>query len=79
MEIQYVSLVRAMLCVARSKRGQSSIEYLMILSAVSIVIVIALAMITQLKGVALHGFMNGTNGSVVSTLKSELQNITKQS
>ena len=64
--------------MARSSKGQSSIEYLMMLSAVSIVIIIALAMITQLKGAAVHSFFNGTTGSVISTLKSELGNITTQ-
>ena len=32
----------------------------MMLSAVSIVIIIALAMITQLKGAAVHSFFNGS-------------------
>jgi Flp pilus assembly pilin Flp len=78
METQYSGLVRAMLVLAKSKRGQSSIEYLMMLSAVSIVIIIALAMITQLKGAAVHSFFNGTNGSVISTIKTEISNITSQ-
>ncbi|MCL5680118.1 MAG: hypothetical protein M1465_02140 [Candidatus Marsarchaeota archaeon] len=78
METQYSGLARAMLALARSKRGQSSIEYLMMLSAVSIVIIIALAMITQLKGAAVHSFFNGTNGSVISTIKTEISNITSQ-
>ncbi|WP_203135011.1 hypothetical protein [Candidatus Micrarchaeum sp.] len=78
METQYSTLVRAIMAMARSRKGQSSIEYLMMLSAVSIVIIIALAMITQLKGAAVHSFFNGTNGSVISTLKSELGNITTQ-
>ncbi|MCL4371722.1 hypothetical protein M1373_00155 [Candidatus Marsarchaeota archaeon] len=75
----YTAEIRAMLSIAKSVRGQSSIEYLMMLSAVSIVIVVALAMITQLKGAALHTFFNGTNGSVISTLKTEMENITKAS
>ncbi|MCL4404527.1 MAG: hypothetical protein M1544_01460 [Candidatus Marsarchaeota archaeon] len=81
METEYSAMARAFLALARAKRGQSSIEYLMMLSAVSIVIIIALAMITQLKGVAVHSFFtaNSSNGSVMSTLKSELTNITKQS
>ena len=78
METQYSAMVRAMMSVARSRKGQSSIEYLMMLSAVIIVIIIALAMVTQLKGAAVHSFFNGTNGSVISTLKAELGNITAQ-
>jgi hypothetical protein len=50
-------------------------EYIMILSAVSIVIVIALAMITQLKGVAIHT-IGSSNSSIYSEISSELENLT---
>lgn len=63
---------------SQTKEGiklQSSIEYIMMLSAVSIVIVIAFAMMTQLKGTALHAFFNNSNTSVASQLSSELQNL----
>jgi len=56
-------------------KGQSSIEYIMMLSAVSIIIVIALAMMTQLKGTALHTFYNSSNSSLAAQLNNELQNL----
>jgi hypothetical protein len=56
--------------------AQGSIEYIMILSAVSIIIVVALAMMLQLKGAALHMFMNSSNQSVISELTRELGNLT---
>ena len=56
--------------------AQGSIEYIMILSAVSIIIVVALAMMLQLKGTALHMFMNSSNQSVISELTRELGNLT---
>ena len=65
----------ALVALARSMRGQGSLEYIMMLSAVSIVIVIALAMVTQLKGTAMHAFANGTNQSVVTQLSRELSNL----
>ncbi len=74
-QIPFVSEIRILLLMAKSARGQGSIEYVMMLSAVSIVIVIALAMITQLKGVALHALMNSTNSSVMSELAKQLSNL----
>ncbi|MEM0143031.1 MAG: hypothetical protein QXD11_01195 [Candidatus Micrarchaeaceae archaeon] len=56
-------------------KGQSSIEYIMMLSAVSIIIVIALAMMTQLKGTAIHNFYNSSNSSLAIQLNNELQNL----
>ncbi|MGC8538198.1 MAG: hypothetical protein ACP5MZ_04465 [Candidatus Micrarchaeia archaeon] len=60
----------------RRHMAQGSIEYIMILSAVSIIIVVALAMMLQLKGTALHMFMNSSNQSVISELTRELGNLT---
>lgn len=59
----------------KNKRGQGSIEYLLMLSAVSIVIVIALAMIVQLKGDAVSIFYNSTNGSISSQIGAEISKI----
>ena len=74
-EIPYMTEARALLLAARSKRGQGSLEYIMMLSAVGIVVVVALAMVIQLKGTALHAFTsNGT--SISSQLGSELSNLT---
>ncbi len=75
MQIQYTNEIAAMLAMARSMRGQGSLEYIMMLSAVSVVIVIALAMVTQLKGAAVHAFAGGTNQSVVTQLSKELSNL----
>ncbi|MCL4389702.1 hypothetical protein M1397_03820 [Candidatus Marsarchaeota archaeon] len=72
--IPYMTEMRA-LWVCRTK-GQGSLEYIMMLSAVGIIIVIALAMIMQLKGTALHAFVNSSNQSVSSQLAHELQNLT---
>jgi hypothetical protein len=77
MGIEYLGLVRTMFLVAKSRKAQGSMEYIMMLSAVSIVIVVALAMILQLKGVALHAFLNSSaNHSVAGSLATELSNIT---
>lgn len=62
--------------LVRSSKGQGSLEYIMMVSAVSIIVVIALAMMMQLKGVALHSFYNGTNSSVAQSLSKELSNLT---
>lgn len=64
--------IGVMLCITRSKKGQGSLEYIMMLAAASIVIVIALAMIVKLKGVAVSSTMNSTNASVASEISSQL-------
>jgi len=53
------------------RKGQGSIEYIMMLSAVSIIIVIALTMMVQLKGAALSSFFNGSSG-ITSQLTAQL-------
>lgn len=75
-QVPYMDEVMALLAFARSRKGQGSLEYIMMLSAVSIVIVIALAMVTQLKGTALHAFMGGSNQSIASQLSTQLGNLT---
>ena len=72
---QYTDQIRTALLLLRSGKAQGSLEYLMMLSAVSIVIIIALAMIAQLKGAAVHMFFNGSNSTVSSKLASELKNL----
>jgi hypothetical protein len=49
----------------------------MMLSAVSIIIVIALAMITQLKGAALHSFFGNASQSISSQISNQLSNLTQ--
>lgn len=65
---------RALLLPIGLRKGQGSLEYIMMLSAVSIIIVIALAMIMQLKGTAMHSF-GGGNQSIGSELANELSNL----
>ena len=69
--------IGGIMAVARARRrAQGSLEYIMMISAVSIIIVIALAMMMQLKGTALHAFYNGSSGSMANSLSSELANLT---
>ncbi|MGC8648767.1 MAG: hypothetical protein ACP5UN_00920 [Candidatus Micrarchaeia archaeon] len=69
-------LYKVLPLLKKSKKGQGSVEYIMVLSAVSIIIVIAFAMIMQLKGVALHSFEgNSVNQSITSKLSTELTNL----
>ncbi len=73
-----LSTIRVLLMTAKTKKGQGSLEYIMMLSAVSIIIVIALAMIMQLKGTAIHAFSgNSVNQSVTGQLTNELSNLSK--
>lgn len=58
----------------KEKKAQSSIEYIMMLSAVSIIIVIALTMLVQLKGTAAGQFFNGSN-TLAQKLNSQLNNL----
>jgi hypothetical protein len=74
--IAMADMARTCITLARSRKGQGSLEYIMMISAVSIIIVIALAMMTQLKGSALHAFYNGSSGGLVGTLTSQLSNLT---
>lgn len=63
----------ALLSLVVAKKGQSSLEYIMMISAASIVIVLALAMIVKLKGVAVQSISaNGMNVSVSQAIANEL-------
>ncbi|MGC8538654.1 MAG: hypothetical protein ACP5MK_02185 [Candidatus Micrarchaeia archaeon] len=64
---------KGILAVAKSKRAQGSLEYIMMLAAASIVIAIALAMIVKLKGAAVTSVsVNGTNESIAHAISGEL-------
>ena len=69
-------MMRKILSKSGSRKGQGSLEYIMMISAVSIIIVIALAMMTQLKGTAIHAFYNSSGGSIANSLSQELTNLT---
>lgn len=64
------------LSLSKTRKLQGSIEYIMILSAVTIIVIIALSMMTQLKGTVLHSFYNSTtNQSASQLLAHELKNL----
>ena len=59
--------------MAKSSKGQGSLEYIMMLSAASIVILIALAMIVKMKSaVAGTVSINGTNMSISQAISKQL-------
>ena len=63
----------ALLALARSRKAQGSMEYIMMIAAASIVIVLALAMVVKLKGAAVSSVsINGTNMSVSDAISKEL-------
>ncbi len=67
---------RAFVLLARGRRAQGSLEYIMMLSAASIVILIALAMIVKLKGsVVTNVNLNGTNSSVSQAISGQLSSL----
>ncbi|MEM0086793.1 MAG: hypothetical protein QW774_02820 [Candidatus Micrarchaeaceae archaeon] len=64
----------------RTVKGQGSLEYIMMLAAASIVIVIALAMVVGLKGaVVTHMYINNTNMSMVQAIAHELSSLSSNS
>lgn len=58
----------------KARRCQGSIEYIMMLSAVSIIIVVTLTMMVQLKGSAMGSFFSG-NTSLATQLSSQMSNL----
>ncbi len=68
--------MRAFLMLLGRRKGQGSLEYIMMLSAASIVILIALAMIAKLKGsVVTSVSVNGTNSSVSQAISNQLSGL----
>lgn len=68
----------ALLAIAGSKKGQSSLEYIMMISAASVVIVLALAMVVKLKGAVVSNIaVNGTNTSISQAISSELGSLAR--
>ncbi len=74
MEIELARLARMLHSLIRYRKAQGSLEYIMMLSAVSIVVVIGIAIMMQLKGVALQPFSGGA-GNLTSTLSNEIANL----
>ena len=72
--------MQAFMLLAKKRRAQGSLEYIMMLSAASIVILIALAMIVKLKGSVVSTVsVNGANSSVSQAISSQLANLSKGS
>ncbi|MGB9732546.1 MAG: hypothetical protein ACP5P2_02315 [Candidatus Micrarchaeia archaeon] len=72
--------VKVFLRAARNAKGQGSLEYIMMLAAASIVIVIALAMIVEMKhAIVTSIIVNGTNMSISSAISHELAAIASNS
>lgn len=64
---------RAALLSARSAKGQGSLEYIMMIAAASIVIVMALVMVVKLRGsVPTDVAINGTNTSISGAIAGQL-------
>ncbi len=64
---------RALLLSAKSRKGQGSLEYIMMIAAASIVIVMALVMVVKLRGaVPTNVAINGTNMSITSAISEQL-------
>jgi len=72
--------IKAFLTLAKSAKGQGSLEYIMMLAAASIVIVLALAMIVKMKQAVITSVaVNGTNTSISSAISHELSAIASNS
>jgi len=70
--------VQAFAMLARRRRAQGSLEYIMMLSAAGIVILIALAMIVKLKGAVVTTVsVNGSNSSVSQAITNQLSGLSK--
>ena len=76
MEVVVPVEARAFFMLADKKRVQGSLEYIMMLSAASIVILIALAMIVKLKGSVVSSVnMGGSNMTVSQAISNQLSGL----
>lgn len=67
----------ALFALARSKKAQGSLEYIMMVAAASIVIVLALAMIVKLRGAVVSNVtVNGSSVGVATAIGQELGSLT---
>ena len=74
--IELILTAKQLIRFSRTHKGQGSLEYIMMLSAVGIIIVVALAMVMQLKGTAMHAFFgNSSNQSIANQLSTEMANL----
>jgi hypothetical protein len=66
----------ALFAMARCRKAQSSLEYIMMVAAASVVIVLALAMVVKLKGAVVSNVtVNGSSMSVSQAISSELSHL----
>lgn len=67
----------ALFALARSKKAQGSLEYIMMVAAASIVIVLALAMVVKLKGAVVSNVtVNGSSEGIATAIGKELSSLT---
>ena len=70
--------VRAAFVLVHRLKGKGSLEYIMMISAASMVVLIALAMIIKFKGaVSTSTMVNGTNTSVYSAIAGDLSSLSR--
>ncbi len=65
------------LALARSKKAQSSLEYIMMVAAASVVIVLALATVVKLRGAVVSNVtVNGNSIGIAAEIGKELASLT---
>ncbi len=70
----YLETIRLLFLEAKYKKAQGSLEYIMMLAAASIVILIALTMIVKVKDVVLPHFASG-NSSIINQIDNQLNQL----
>lgn len=76
MEVMVPTEAQALFLLANKRRAQGSLEYIMMLSAASIVILIALAMIVKLKGSVVSNVnIGGANLSISQAISNQLSGL----
>lgn len=74
--IGFLTEASALIAVAKSMKGQGSLEYIMMLAAASLVIAVALAMVVKLKGTAVANvIVNGNSTSISDAISHQLSNL----
>ncbi len=72
--------LKAAFLVAKSCRLQGSMEYIMMLAAASLVIVLAVTMVVKMKQAVVHNITIGNNSmSIAQAISSQLQSISNMS
>lgn len=66
----------ALFALAQSKKAQSSLEYIMMVAAASVVIVLALAMVVKLKSAVVSNVtVNGSSVDIAAEIGKELSSL----